>query len=123
MFSCTSYPQSNLGDFSDFADALNPGGVPVWQQLGFPDKGSWKRAGSPTSGATVTNPGGGFTPPPGTPTIGPGSQTGGGGGQGPVDGGVTGAGAPSSGGGILSGIPSSYLLIGLAVVALMLLKK
>lgn len=118
MFSCTSYPQSNLGDFSDFGVTADD---PYWQQLGFPNKQAWKEAGRPMPGGTT------FTPPPSTPTIGSGTQTGGSGsGQVPVDGGVTGAGAPSTGGGgggLLSGIPSSYLLIGLAVVALMLLKK
>lgn len=134
MFGCCS-PESNLGDFSGLLgnaahQVAQPATVPAWQALGFPDKASWKAAGGRAAldaGVSLT-PGSVFHAPGGLPTL-PGSG-----------GGVTGTGVPvggsgtdaagavdpaaaASSGGLLSGIPSTYLLIGAAVVILMVLKK
>jgi len=109
MFNETSY----------FNDALNPGGTPLWESLGFGSKAAWKQAGRPTDST--------FTPPSGLPRL-PGSggtlpgATGGATDQ------VTGmpADVPTSGGGIgdmLASIPPMYLMIGAAIVLLMVLKK
>ncbi len=116
MFHCTSYPATNLGDFSTFfGDALNPGGDPVWMQLGYPDKGAWKRAGRPTGNAIVgtplpTNNAIIGTPLPADPA-------------GPNSAGVPGTDKTKTPGSLLSGIPTTYLLIGGAMVLLMVMKK
>ncbi len=122
MFEHCSYPASNLGDFSDF---LNPGGVPVWQQLGFASKAAWKQAGAPSEGATVGTPV--FVPPPRLPAVGTGGTTGSGASTVPIAPDSGGALAPvaeePASGGFLSGIPSSWLLIGGAIALLMMMKK
>lgn len=124
MFEHCSYPQSNLGDFSDF---LNPGGVPVWQQLGYASKAAWVAEGRRTDGATTGTPI--FVPPAGLPTIGSGGATSGGGSPIASDSGAAAVGAdaaaagPVASGGLLDSIPSSWLLIGGAIVLLMVMKK
>lgn len=81
---------------------------PLWQQLGFGAKGEWKRAGRPNAAGQTTTPVGG------NPLLLPA----------PDSGGNVPAGDPAaSGGGLLSGIPSSYLLIGAVVIGLMVFKK
>jgi hypothetical protein len=120
MFDCTSYPASNLGEFSGFLhDAATRAGaaIPDWQAQGFSDKGAWKRAraaaGLDTSGGINTLPG---------PSSGGGSTPGGATDQ--VTDKVPGQGQPgSSGGGLLGGIPTKYLLIGGVIAALMVMKK
>jgi len=102
------------------------GETPQWQQKGYPDKASCKAALGPgecgllpSSGGTST--GGGFTPPPGAPTVGPGGTTGP---QVPIDGAPQpGEAPPEGGGGLLSGIPTTYLLIGAVIIGLMVFKK
>lgn len=78
-------------------------GEPVWQQLGFPDKAAWKQAGRPTGGAAVTTTSGSAVPGAGA-------------------GAGAGAGTATSGG-LLSGIPTTYLFIGGAILLLMMMKK
>lgn len=88
----------------------------LWSQYGWPDRATWKAAGRPHSqygGGTITLDPREVPPSPTTPA---GGTT------------TTGStGKSSSGGfdlaGIFSGIPSTYLLIGGAVVLFMLLKK
>jgi hypothetical protein len=101
---------------SYFGDSLNPGGTSVWQQLQFGSKASWKQAGRPTSGAM-------FTPPPQLPIGGvPTPIAGAGNDPSPLAPVAT---AASSGGiaGLLSSIPTTYLLIGGAIILLMVMKK
>lgn len=104
---------------------LGDAATPEWMRLGYPDKGSWKRAGGREGSATAYvpgptlpplpggyNPGAGGTPPPNPATSGD----------------PTPAAAPSDGimsslESAFSGIPTTYLLIGGAIVAVMLLKK
>ena len=81
----------------------------LWQQLGFGSKQAWKQAGRPTgtSGGTVAG---------GDPTLVGGGGTG-------IDP-TTGAPATSSSlGDMLASIPTTYWLIGGAIVLLMVLKK
>jgi len=99
-----------------FSDAANPGGIPLWQLLGYPSKAVWKQEGKQATGT--------FVPPalPGTgggPTLLPDGS------GGTITGAGTGATLTSSGsiGDLLSFIPTSYLLIGGAIILLMVLKK
>jgi hypothetical protein len=101
---------------SYFGDSLNPSGAPVWQQLQFGSKTLWKQAGRPTSGAT-------FTPPPQLPIGGVPTPIAGAGNDPSAL--VPVATATSGGGiaGLLSNIPTTYLLIGGAIILLMVMKK
>ena len=95
MFETTSY--NNLGD-AEYA----AGSEPLWFQQGYASKAAWKAAN------------------PSTPDViggAPGATTPGGAAPGA-------AAAPgASAGGFLSGIPTTYLLIGAAIIAVMVLKK
>lgn len=109
---------------TSFGDAFNPGkgNIPVWQQLQFGTKAMWKQAGRPTDGATTA-----FNPPPGLPTL-PGSGVDGSATTiDPATGLPTTASASSSTSSSLSslfaGIPSTYLLIGAAIILVMVMKK
>lgn len=99
MFETTSY----LGD-----SAYAAGGEPLWYQLGFASKEAWKHAtGQDGGGIPITGAGSGSsaTGAGGTPTTG------------------AAPGASAGGGFSLSSIPSTYLLIGGAVLLLMMFKK
>lgn len=114
---------------------LADGTVPEWMRLGYPDKASWKRAGGKEGQAGQYVPGPAPSPlpidcAPGYHIVGNSCviDTTGGSGGGPGSGGTGKTG--SGGGGIFdsissafSGIPTTYLLIGGAIVAVMFLKK
>ena len=99
-------------------DSSGLGQVPLWQQYGYPTKAACKQAGRaacglpPSSSPAVPPPSAAIAPVPVS--------------QAPV---AVGTPATSNGGvlsgveGFFSGIPTTYLLIGGAIIAVMLLKK
>lgn len=137
MFGETSYPHAaGLGALGFIGDD------PLWSQLGFGSKTAWKQAGRPNAAGQPT--GGGSIGPTGQPPIvttipttepnqcppgmtyaapPPGSGTG------TCSGSIIpGNGGGSSSGGssitdLISSIPSTYLLIGGAILLFVLLKK